>query len=94
MREVSADAQELLEIAHAACDRMIRLINNILDLSKIEAGQIKLNLTSIDLADIAERVTRTLGPLATIFRGAAIRVEGSYPFASAGYSSPALGRGG
>ena len=49
--EVSAEALDLLEIAHSACDRMIRLINNILDLSKIEAGQIQLNLTSIDLTE-------------------------------------------
>ena len=62
--EVNAEAMELLEIAHSACDRMIRLINNILDLSKIEAGQIKLNLTSINLADVVERSLRNLGGLA------------------------------
>ena len=62
--EISPGALELLEIAHGACDRMIRLINNILDLSKIEAGQVKLNLTSTDVAEVAERAARSLGPLA------------------------------
>ena len=62
--EVSAEAMDLLEIAHSACNRMIRLINNILDHSKIEAGEIQLNLTSIDLKDVAERSIRNLGPLA------------------------------
>jgi PAS domain S-box-containing protein len=62
--KIEAEALDLLEIAHSACDRMIRLINNILDLSKIEAGQIQLNLTSINLRDIAERSQRSLGALA------------------------------
>src|SRR5579863_2302417 len=56
--QVSPEALELLEVAHAACDRMIRLINNILDLSKIEAGQIQLKLELIDLAAIVERSLR------------------------------------
>ena len=62
--EVSPEALELLEVAHSACDRMIRLINNILDLSKIEAGQIQLRLEMIDLADVIERSLRPLHSLA------------------------------
>ena len=62
--EVSSEALELLEVAHSACDRMIRLINNILDLSKIEAGQIQLNLEWIDLAIVVERSMRSLNALA------------------------------
>lgn len=62
--EVSPDARELLDVAKSACDRMIRLINDILDLSKIEAGQIKLNLSLISLNDAVERSMRTLEPLA------------------------------
>ena len=62
--EVSQDARDLLDVAKSACDRMIRLINDILDLSKIEAGQIKLNLAPMNLSDAAERSMRTLQPLA------------------------------
>jgi PAS domain S-box-containing protein len=62
--EVSPEAQELLEVAHSACDRMIRLINNILDLSKIEAGQIKLSLELIDLTEVVERSLRSMNALA------------------------------
>lgn len=62
--KVDPEAQDLLEIAHSACDRMIRLINNILDLSKIEAGQIQLNVASMNLTDVVERSLRNLGALA------------------------------
>jgi len=62
--EVSPEALELLEVAHSACDRMIRLINDILDLSKIEAGQIKLKLAPIDLTEAVEHSLRSLKSLA------------------------------
>lgn len=62
--EVSPEANELLEVAHSACERMIRLINNILDLSKIEAGQMQLRLELIDLADVVERSLRLMNALA------------------------------
>ncbi len=62
--EVSPEALELLEVAHSACDRMIRLTNDILDLSKIEAGQIKLKLAPIDLTDAVEHSLRSLKSLA------------------------------
>ena len=39
---------------------MIRLINDILDLSKIEAGHIQLNLALISLIDVVERALRGL----------------------------------
>ncbi len=62
--EVSAETLELLEVAHSACDRMIRLMDDILDLSKIEAGQIKLRLAPIDLAEAVEHSLRSLKSLA------------------------------
>ena len=55
---IGTETQELLEIAHKSCDRLIRLINDILDLAKIEAGQIKLTKTPLDLKDPVERSIR------------------------------------
>ena len=62
--EISADSQELLEIAQKSCDRLVRLINDILDLAKIEAGQMKLKPVRMDLTDAVERSIRSVKSLA------------------------------
>jgi PAS domain S-box-containing protein len=62
--EMTSDAHELLEIAQKSCDRLIRLINDILDLAKIEAGQVKLNLVPMDLTEVVQRSIRGVKPLA------------------------------
>jgi PAS domain S-box-containing protein len=61
---VSADTLELLEISKKSVDRLIRMINEILDLAKIEAGQIKLDLVKADLTDSVERSIRGVRGLA------------------------------
>ena len=62
--ETSPEMQELLEIAQKSCDRLVRLVNDILDLSKIESGQLKLNLERLDLTEIAVRAICSVKPLA------------------------------
>jgi signal transduction histidine kinase len=62
--ETSPEMQELLEIAQKSCDRLVRLVNDILDLSKIESGQLKLNLEHLDLTEIAVRAICSVKPLA------------------------------
>ena len=55
---ISSEAEELLEIAQKGCERLIRLINDILDLAKIEAGQIRLKMLKIDLVEPVNRSIR------------------------------------
>jgi signal transduction histidine kinase/CheY-like chemotaxis protein len=47
-------ARELLEIAHRNADRLIRLVNDLLDLSRLEAGRMDLRLGPVNLAEAVE----------------------------------------
>lgn len=66
--ELGEEARELLVIAQNGCERLIRLINDILDLSKIEAGRIQLRLQPMSLADSVERSVRSMKTYADSFQ--------------------------
>jgi signal transduction histidine kinase len=57
-------AQEPLRRVNAAGTHLLSLINEVLDLSKIEAGKLDLNLESIDLTRLIDEVIGTAGQLA------------------------------
>ncbi len=48
-------AARLIQIAQANSQRLVRLINDILDVEKIESGKLMLELVPLDLRDIANR---------------------------------------
>ncbi|MBI4912137.1 MAG: hypothetical protein HY823_05325 [Acidobacteria bacterium] len=60
------DAKEAADMDHilASGRHLLELINGILDLSKIEAGKVDLQVGRVDPADIAEEIIHTLRPLA------------------------------
>jgi signal transduction histidine kinase len=62
--EVPADLQEPLADIQASGKHLLRLINNVLDLAKIEAGRMELALTEYSVQDTVESVRQTLRPLA------------------------------
>jgi PAS domain S-box-containing protein len=49
-------AVRLLSIAHSNSKRLVRLINDILDIEKIESGQVVFNFRRIDVNALAEQV--------------------------------------
>jgi PAS domain S-box-containing protein len=62
--EVPADMQEPLKDIQASGKHLLRLINNVLDLAKIEAGRMELSLSDYSVQDTVESVRSTLRPLA------------------------------
>lgn len=58
-QEYTAD----LERIHTAGRHLLVLINEILDLSKIEAGKMELHLEAFDLADVVNAVVTTVEPM-------------------------------
>jgi adenylate cyclase len=57
-------ANEPLKRVHAAGSHLLGLINQVLDLSKIEAGKLELNPTTVELAPLIDEVIGTAGQLA------------------------------
>jgi GAF domain-containing protein len=62
--EVSADVKAPLENMQASGKHLLRLINNVLDLAKIEAGRMELALGDYAVQDVVASVHATLKPLA------------------------------
>ena len=52
--EIPNTAARLVEIARGNCDRLVRLINDILDMEKLESGRMEVNLRPVPLAPFLE----------------------------------------
>ncbi|HKO20864.1 MAG TPA: response regulator [Acidobacteriaceae bacterium] len=61
---VDAKAQNLLRIASSNTERLIRLINDILDLERMESGRAPLKLRRCSIQDLAREAVDTMAPMA------------------------------
>jgi NtrC-family two-component system sensor histidine kinase KinB len=79
---LTARQREMLAAALGACDELGGVIDELLDMTRIEAGQLRLDLSPINLCEVLEQALRPLRPR---FEDAGVRAqvvrEGRLPLA-------------
>lgn len=63
--DISDEAKDLLEVAHKNGERLDALVKDILDLSKIEAGGLKLKISALNVRRLLQEAMELNGSLAT-----------------------------
>jgi len=61
--EMPPERKECVENIHVSGEHLMALINDILDLSKIEAGRMKLSPERFNVADLIKNVRKTVTPM-------------------------------
>jgi len=72
---LTSEAHENLTIVHTSGRHLASLIDDILDLSALESGQLKLTRTYLDVLQVVETVVREIQVTATQ-KGLALRLDG------------------
>lgn len=67
MGDVTDEILNLIKIAELETDRLVRLINDILDMAKIDAKKLPLKLTWTSLHDLLDKTVLSLNGLAQTF---------------------------
>ncbi|MEM7725163.1 MAG: response regulator [Cyanobacteria bacterium P01_A01_bin.45] len=60
----SEDGKRLLKIATDSTERLVKLINNILDIERIESGKITMSKKTCQISDLISQATHIVQPLA------------------------------
>lgn len=62
-KEVTEKQKRLMTIITEECNRLINLVNSLLDLSKMEAGMMVYNFTHADIILLIDKIAREMEPL-------------------------------
>jgi signal transduction histidine kinase len=76
--EIPSEAMTLLKVAQNNCDRLVRFINDVLDIEKIEAGRMDFHLAVRELEPLLEQSVETIRPYGDQL-GVDFRFENSAP---------------
>lgn len=60
---VNPEQLKQLEMVHGSARHLLGLINDLLDVSRIEAGRVELFLEQVSIGDVLQDVERTLAPM-------------------------------
>jgi len=63
--DLAGNVHSMLDIAAKNADRLVRLINDILDIEKIESGQMRFELDSVDLHALLREAIESTSPMPT-----------------------------
>jgi len=58
------EGQEMLTVADENTDRLVRLVNNVLDLQRIESGEVTIDAHACDPVDLIEQAAETMQSMA------------------------------
>ncbi|ESA32504.1 multi-sensor signal transduction histidine kinase [Leptolyngbya sp. Heron Island J] len=61
---LSEAGQQMLAVADESTDRLVRLVNNVLDLQRIEAGEVTMDACTCNAADLVEQAAEAMQPMA------------------------------
>jgi PAS domain S-box-containing protein len=62
--ESAGEVKSFVEDAHASAERLISLVNDLLDVTRLEAGRLAMNPTMLSLAGVTSDIVHELEPLA------------------------------
>ena len=73
------ERDELLRLVEEQTDRLARLVTNLLDMSRIEAGALVVERQPLEVRDLVTAAVRSIGPSLAAGRTVAVRVSPSLP---------------
>ena len=61
---LSEEGQQMLAVADESTDRLVRLVNNVLDLQRIESGEVTMDNCTCNAADLVEQAAEAMQTMA------------------------------